>query len=42
MAGISLAEAQDHRIRLSSNDAYTTHDLHADHHHRIQIRINVR
>ena len=42
MAGISLAEAQDHRVRLSSNDAYTIHDLHADSRHKIQIRINVR
>jgi len=39
MAGISLAEAQD-RVRLSSNDAYTVHDLHADRRNRIQVRVS--
>jgi hypothetical protein len=41
MAGITLAEAQD-RIRLSSNDAYTMHDLHADSRNRIHIQVTVR
>ncbi|TFK43274.1 hypothetical protein BDQ12DRAFT_171521 [Crucibulum laeve] len=37
-AGIGLDEAQS-RIRLSSNDSYTMHDLHADHRGRIMIRV---
>ncbi|KIK65645.1 hypothetical protein GYMLUDRAFT_364396 [Collybiopsis luxurians FD-317 M1] len=38
MAGISLAEAQGH-VRLSSNDYYTVHDLHADRRSTIYLKI---
>ncbi|KAK1226029.1 hypothetical protein PQX77_010988 [Marasmius sp. AFHP31] len=37
-AGVSLAEAQSH-VRLSSNDSYTIHDLHADRHNTILLKI---
>ncbi|KAF8974419.1 hypothetical protein BDZ97DRAFT_1900086 [Flammula alnicola] len=37
--GIGLDEAQSSRIRLSGNDAYTFHDLHADSRGRIYLRI---
>ncbi|CAA7260272.1 unnamed protein product [Cyclocybe aegerita] len=37
-SGIGLDEAQQ-RIRLSGNDAYTFHDLHADSRRRIYLRI---
>jgi len=37
-AGIGLDEAQSH-IRLSGNDAYSFHDLHADSRRRIYLRI---
>jgi hypothetical protein len=40
MAGISLAEAQGH-VRLSSNDYYTIHDLHADY-RRNTIYLKIR
>ena len=39
-AGIGLEEAQSH-IRLSGNDAYSFHDLHADSRRRIYLRIKV-
>ncbi|KAF8803772.1 hypothetical protein BYT27DRAFT_7195112 [Phlegmacium glaucopus] len=38
VAGIGLDEAQSH-IRLSGNDAYSFHDLHADSRRRIYLRI---
>ncbi|KAJ3867688.1 hypothetical protein EV359DRAFT_78362 [Lentinula novae-zelandiae] len=38
MAGISLAEAQGY-ARLSNNDYYTLHDLHADRRHTIFLKI---
>jgi hypothetical protein len=38
MAGVSLAEAQGH-VRLSSNDAYSLHDLHADRRGTIHLRV---
>jgi hypothetical protein len=41
MAGIGLDEAQSH-MRLSNNDAYTIHDLHADPRGRILLKIKVR
>ncbi|PPQ79497.1 hypothetical protein CVT25_003379 [Psilocybe cyanescens] len=37
-SGIGLDEAQQ-RIRLSGNDAYTFHDLHADSRGRIHLRV---
>jgi len=40
VAGIGLDEAQSH-IRLSGNDAYSFHDLHADSRRRIYLRIKV-
>jgi len=39
-AGIGLEEAQSH-IRLSGNDAYSFHDLHADSRKRIYLKIKV-
>ncbi|KAJ7087196.1 hypothetical protein B0H15DRAFT_950087 [Mycena belliarum] len=39
MAGINLGDAQSTRTRLSGNDAYTLHDLHADWRRRIHLRI---
>lgn len=39
-SGIGLDEAQS-RIRLSGNDAYTFHDLHADSRGRIHLRVKV-
>jgi len=39
-AGIGLDEAQTH-IRLSGNDSYSFHDLHADSRRRIYLRIKV-
>ena len=39
-AGVGLDEAQSH-IRLSGNDAYSFHDLHADSRRRIYLRIKV-
>ncbi|KAJ3773963.1 hypothetical protein FB446DRAFT_787308 [Lentinula raphanica] len=38
MAGISLAEAQGY-ARLSNNDYYSLHDLHADRRHTIFLKI---
>ena len=38
--GISLREAQSH-VRLSNNDLYTVHDLHANHRGRILLKIRV-
>lgn len=38
MAGIGLDEAQSH-IRLSNNDAYSLHDLHADSRGRILLKV---
>ncbi|KXN87950.1 hypothetical protein AN958_07960 [Leucoagaricus sp. SymC.cos] len=38
MAGIGLDEAQSH-IRLSNNDAYSIHDLHADPRGRILLKV---
>ncbi|KAL0580905.1 hypothetical protein V5O48_001099 [Marasmius crinis-equi] len=38
LAGVSLAEAQSH-VRLSSNDSYTVHDLHADRHNSILLKV---
>jgi len=40
MAGIGLDEAQSH-IRLSNNDAYSLHDLHADSRGRILLKVKV-
>ena len=40
VAGIGLDEAQSH-IRLSGNDAFSFHDLHADSRRRIYLRIKV-
>ncbi len=40
MAGIGLDEAQSH-VRLSNNDAYSVHDLHADGRGRILLKIKV-
>jgi hypothetical protein len=40
ISGISLGEAQGH-IRLSNNDVYTVHDLHANHRGRVLLRIRV-
>jgi len=40
MAGIGLDEAQSH-IRLSNNDAYSLHDLHADSRGRILLKVEV-
>jgi len=40
-SGIGLDEAQQ-RIRLSGNDAYTFHDIHADSRGRIYLRVKVR
>lgn len=40
MAGISLAEAQGH-VRLSNNDYYSIHDLHADRRSTIYLKIRV-
>ena len=37
MGGIGLDEAQGH-VRLSNNDAYTYHDLHADR-RRVLLRV---
>ncbi|KAF9569414.1 hypothetical protein CPC08DRAFT_623846 [Agrocybe pediades] len=37
-SGIGLDEAQSH-IRLSGNDAYSFHDLHADGRGRIHLRV---
>jgi len=37
-AGISLGEAQDH-VRLSGNDSYRMHDLHADGRNRILLKV---
>ncbi|KAJ7122792.1 hypothetical protein C8R44DRAFT_704526 [Mycena epipterygia] len=39
MAGINLSDAQSTRTRLSGNDAYTIHDLHADRRRRIYLRV---
>lgn len=39
MGGIGLDEAQGH-VRLSNNDAYTYHDLHADR-RRVLLRVKV-
>ncbi|KAJ7688384.1 hypothetical protein B0H17DRAFT_1297893 [Mycena rosella] len=39
MAGINLGDAQSTRTRLSGNDAYTIHDLHADRRRRIYLRV---
>ena len=39
-SGIGLDEAQQ-RIRLSNNDTYSFHDLHADSRRRIYLRIKV-
>jgi hypothetical protein len=39
-AGVGLDEAQSH-IRLSGNDSYSFHDLHADSRRRIYLRIKV-
>jgi hypothetical protein len=39
-AGISLGEAQDH-VRLSGNDSYRMHDLHADGRNRILLKVRV-
>jgi hypothetical protein len=41
VAGIGLDEAQSH-VRLSNNDAYSIHDLHADPRGRILLKIKVR
>ncbi|KAF9452164.1 hypothetical protein P691DRAFT_661542, partial [Macrolepiota fuliginosa MF-IS2] len=38
MAGIGLDEAQSH-VRLSNNDAYSMHDLHADPRGRILLKV---
>lgn len=38
--GIGLEEAQS-RIRLSGNDAYSFHDLHADGRGRIYLKVKV-
>ncbi|KAF9268244.1 hypothetical protein L218DRAFT_603797 [Marasmius fiardii PR-910] len=38
LAGVSLAEAQSH-VRLSSNDSYTIHDLHADRRNTILLKV---
>jgi hypothetical protein len=40
-SGIGLDEAQQ-RIRLSGNDAYTFHDIHADSRGRIYLKVKVR
>ena len=40
-SGIGLDEAQQ-RIRLSGNDAYSFHDIHADSRGRIYLRVKVR
>lgn len=40
MAGVSLAEAQGH-IRLSSNEAYTIDDLHANRRGSIYLKVKV-
>jgi hypothetical protein len=39
--GIGLDEAQQRILKLSNNDAYSFHDLHADSHRRIYIKIKV-
>lgn len=41
-SGIGLDEAQSRSIRLSGNDAYSFHDLHADSRSRIYLRVKVR
>ncbi|KAK7015523.1 hypothetical protein VNI00_019104 [Paramarasmius palmivorus] len=38
LAGVSLAEAQSH-VRLSSNDSYTSYDLHADRRNTILLKV---
>ncbi|KAF8913718.1 hypothetical protein CPB84DRAFT_1741656 [Gymnopilus junonius] len=38
-SGIGLDEAQSRSIRLSGNDAYSFHDLHADSRGRIYLRV---
>jgi hypothetical protein len=38
--GITLGEAQSH-VRLSNNDIYSVHDLHADPRGRILLKIRV-
>jgi hypothetical protein len=40
-SGIGLDEAQQHILKLSSNDSYSFHDLHADSHRRIHLKIKV-
>lgn len=40
VAGIGLDEAQSH-VRLSNNDAYSLHDLHADPRGRILLKVKV-
>lgn len=39
LAGINLGDAQSTRTRLSGNDAYTLHDLHADWRRRIYLKV---
>lgn len=39
--GVTLGEAQSDMIRLSSNDAYTFRDMHADHRGKINVKIQV-
>jgi len=39
MAGINLEDAQSTRTRLSGNEDYTLHDLHADWRRRIYLRV---
>jgi len=38
-SGIGLDEAQQHILKLSNNDSYSFHDLHADSHRRIHLKI---
>ena len=40
-SGIGLDEAQQRILKLSNNDSYSFHDLHADSHRRIYIKIKV-
>ncbi|CAK5276073.1 unnamed protein product [Mycena citricolor] len=39
LAGVSLADAQSTRTRLSGNDSYTLQDLHANWSRRIHLRV---